>query len=100
MMPDQAAVVGCDSSYVLKDGIEWIAHTIGSDAYPLDPIHAGCGLDLILMRRLDGTLQDVADGMATVGFDLFSAIDDIIGPEPYGYPAPEIVTEKKEGADE
>ena len=77
-LPKYSTVIGCDASFLSKDEMVWVARTIGSEPYPLDPIHIASGLDLILIRELNGTISDIANGAVTLAMDSADFIDDLL----------------------
>jgi len=83
-VPKGATLIGCDSSFVIPEGIEYVAHTMSEEHYPMNPIHTGCGLDLILIREIQGTIEDAVNAIACVGIDIATTLDKMSGFEGYG----------------
>lgn len=82
-IPKGATLIGCDSSYLNENGITYVAHTLSTEDYPMFPIHTGCGLDLIVIREIEGTLDSIANAMVSTAIDIAIVLDEIIGSEPY-----------------
>ena len=82
-IPKGSTLLGCDSSYISENGMTYVAHTLGSEDYPMLPIHTGCGLDLILIREIEGTVDSIANAMVSTAIDIAIVLDEIIGNEPY-----------------
>ncbi len=78
-------LIGCDSSYLMSgNGMQWVAYTEGSE-YPLDPIHCGCGLDLIHITRIEGTLTQSMVADLERLHKVHRRIDDHLGSEVFGH---------------
>jgi len=85
LIPKGTTLIGCDSSYLLADeGIRYIAYTDQpGDLYPTDPIHPGCGLDLIVIRPIAGTLSETMSRLLTIASDGFNVCDKTLGAEAF-----------------
>ena len=98
-IPVSSTLIGCDAAYLTKDRMIWVAHTIGSEPYPLDPIHIGSGLDLVMIRKLNGTINDIANGMVVLAMDCAGFIDDLMGEIGYSLNVTEMDDGESDDAD-